>query len=94
MAESHVVSALVDKRSEIASLIARTEQQLGQFRANLIHLDSTLRLFALELKPNSIPPKKLGTPIFGLNRESCRAASSMDFAGRGNRSALPILLGR
>ena len=41
MAESHVVSALVNKRAEIAGLIARTEQQLGQFRADLVHLDAT-----------------------------------------------------
>ena len=48
MAESHVVSALVRKRAEIAGLIARTERQLGQFRADLVHLDATLRLFAPE----------------------------------------------
>jgi hypothetical protein len=35
MAESHVVSALVNKRAEIAGMIARTERQLGQFRADL-----------------------------------------------------------
>ncbi len=41
MAESHVVSALVNKRAEIAGMITRTEQQLGQFRADLVHLDAT-----------------------------------------------------
>ena len=46
MAESHVVSALVAKRAEIAGVIAQTERQLGQFRADLVHLDATLRLFA------------------------------------------------
>jgi hypothetical protein len=35
MAESHVVSVLVNKRAEIAGMIARTEQQLGQFCADL-----------------------------------------------------------
>jgi hypothetical protein len=55
MAESHVVSALVSKRAEIAGLIARTEQQLGQFRADLVHLDATLRLFAPGLEPKTIP---------------------------------------
>jgi hypothetical protein len=43
MAESHVVSALVNKRAEIAGMIARTEQQLGQFRADLVHLDERIR---------------------------------------------------
>ena len=36
MAESHVVSALVNKRAEIAGMIARTEQPLGQFRTDLV----------------------------------------------------------
>jgi hypothetical protein len=40
MAESHVVSALVAKRAEIAGVIAQTERQLGQFRADLVHLDA------------------------------------------------------
>jgi hypothetical protein len=50
---------LVSKRAEIAGLIARTEQQLGQFRADLVHLDATLRLFAPELEPKTIPAKRI-----------------------------------
>jgi hypothetical protein len=59
MAESHVVSALVNKRAEIAGMIARAEQQLGQFRADLVHLDATLRLFAPEREPKTIPAKRI-----------------------------------
>jgi hypothetical protein len=59
MAESHVVSALVNKRAEIAGMIARAEQQLGQFRADLVHLDATIRLFAPELEPKTIPTKRI-----------------------------------
>ena len=59
MAESHVVSALVNKRAEIAGMIARTEQQLGQFRADLVRLDAALRLFAPSLEPKTIPDKKI-----------------------------------
>ena len=59
MAESQVVSALVSKRAEIAGLIARTERQLGQFRADLVHLDATLRLFAPGLEPKTIPAKRI-----------------------------------
>ncbi len=62
MAESHVVSALVNKRAEIAGLISRTERQLGQFRADLVHLDATLRLFAPELEPKAIPAKRIRQP--------------------------------
>ena len=38
MAESHVVSALANKRAEIAGMIARAQQQIGQFRADLAHM--------------------------------------------------------
>ena len=57
MAETHVVSALVDKRAEIAGQITRFEQQLGQFRADLTHVDATIRLFAPDLEPGTIPAK-------------------------------------
>ena len=58
MAESHVVSALVDKRAELAGQIVRAEQQLGQFRADLIHVDATIRLFAPSaLEPDTIKAK-------------------------------------
>ncbi|MGO9234511.1 MAG: hypothetical protein ACLP4V_10725 [Methylocella sp.] len=51
--------ALVNKRAEIAGMIARTEQQLRQFRADLVHLDAALRLFAPGLEPKTIPAKKI-----------------------------------
>jgi hypothetical protein len=57
MAESHVVSALVDKRSEIAGLVARMEQEIGQCRSDLVHLDAAIRLFAPELGPSTIRAK-------------------------------------
>ena len=59
MAESHVVSALVDKRAELAGQIVRIEQQLGQFRADLIHIDATIRLFAPTLEPETIKAKMI-----------------------------------
>src|SRR5271170_6216081 len=59
MAESHVVSALANKRAEIAGMIARAQQPLGQFRADLVHLDATIRLFAPAMEPETIPPKRI-----------------------------------
>jgi hypothetical protein len=35
MAETHVVSALINKRAELAGQITSFEQRLGQFRADL-----------------------------------------------------------
>ncbi len=60
MAESHVVSALVNKRAEIAGMITRTEQQLGQFCADLVHLHAGICLFAPEMEPKTIPAKRIG----------------------------------
>ncbi|MBV8525520.1 MAG: hypothetical protein JOY71_25925, partial [Acetobacteraceae bacterium] len=41
------------KRAEIAGMTARTQQQLGQFRASLAHVDATIRLFAPAIKPET-----------------------------------------
>jgi hypothetical protein len=59
MAESHVVSALTNKRAEIAGMIARAQQQIGQFRADLAHLDATIRLFAPAMEPETIPARRI-----------------------------------
>ena len=40
-------------------MITRTEQHLGQFRADLVHLDATIRLFAPEMEPKTIPAKRI-----------------------------------
>jgi hypothetical protein len=55
MAESHVVSALVAKRSEVAGQIADLERKIAQQRADLVHIDAVLGLYAPELEPDRIP---------------------------------------
>jgi hypothetical protein len=51
MAEQHVVGALRDKRAELAGMLRQLEQQLVQQRANLAHLDATMRLFDPDIRP-------------------------------------------
>jgi len=46
-------------------MIARTEQQLGQFRADLVHLDATIRLFAPGMEPQTIPARESANLISG-----------------------------
>lgn len=46
MAESHVVSALTAKRSELAGLIQHHRTEIERAAANLKHLDATLKLFS------------------------------------------------
>lgn len=45
MAESHVVSGLVSKRSELAGLIEHHMQEIHRMDADLHHLDATIKLF-------------------------------------------------
>jgi hypothetical protein len=83
MAESHVVSALVNKRAEIAGMIARTQQQLDKFRADLGHLDAILRLFAPTVKPETIPAKRIrrADPLFEHGELSRRVLDALRRAG-------------
>ena len=46
MAESHVVSGLVSKRSELAGLVAHHQQAIAGINADLKHLDAAIKLFA------------------------------------------------
>ena len=58
MAELHVIGALRNKRAELAGTVGQLEQQLVQQRANLTHLDATMRLFDPNIQPNEIRPKQ------------------------------------
>jgi hypothetical protein len=58
MAETHVISALCAKRAEVSGYIHDLEKKIKRMRANLAHIDATIRVFAPDLNPNSIPPKR------------------------------------
>jgi hypothetical protein len=58
MAEPHVVSALKAKRAELAGEIGAAEKQIAQLRADLVHLDATLRLFDPAAEPAAIPARR------------------------------------
>ena len=62
MAEPHVVAALKDKRAELSGNIADLEKRIGQHRADLLHVDAVLRLFAPDLEPAAILPKAVRQP--------------------------------
>lgn len=62
MAETHVVSALIRKRAEIAGQIEHTQSSLRQLIIDLDNLDATIRLFKPdidleEIKPKPLPPR-------------------------------------
>jgi len=58
MPETHVVTALRAKRAEISGHVHDLERNLARHRASLAAIDATIRLFAPELNPDSIPPKR------------------------------------
>ena len=58
MAEPHVISALSNKRAELAGIVSQLQRQLGQQQANLAHLDATMRLFDPDIRPNKIRAKQ------------------------------------
>jgi hypothetical protein len=59
--EPHVISALSNKRAELAGIVSQLERQLGQEQAKLAHLDATMRLFDPDIRPNTIRPKQQRT---------------------------------
>ena len=58
MAELHVMQALRSKRAELAGTLTQLEQQLVRQRADLTHIDATMRLFDPDIQPHEILPKQ------------------------------------
>jgi hypothetical protein len=54
MGESHIISALSNKRAELTGIVS----QLGQQQAGLAYLDATMRLFDPDIRPNMIRPRR------------------------------------
>ena len=52
------INALVRKRAEIAGQIRELEHQTDQLRAEMIHVDSVLRLFAPDIETEKIPARQ------------------------------------
>jgi hypothetical protein len=58
MTNSHVISALRIKRSEISGHIHDLEKRIARQRANLANLDATIKLFSPGMNPDAIPAKR------------------------------------
>jgi hypothetical protein len=56
--KSPVVSGLIAKRRELAGVIDQLQRQLDQHRADLTHIDGVLRVFATDIDPETIRPKR------------------------------------
>jgi hypothetical protein len=58
MTELHVVSALVAKRAEISAYIHDLEKKVSTWRARLVHIDASIKIFSPETDPEAIPPRR------------------------------------
>ncbi len=103
MAEPHVVTALRQKRSELAGKIEHHQTVLRQLIIDLDNLDATLRLFEPDIelediKPKPFPPRhaafkgEVARVIFSALRQSDRPLSTheltqMFMAERGLNTA-------
>lgn len=95
MAEPHVVTALRAKRAEISGHIADLERKLARHRAGLANIDSTIRLFAPGLDPDSIPPKRTyrRTRYFAKGELTRRVLSALRQAAGQPMTAATIVRG-
>ncbi|TMM47161.1 hypothetical protein [Qipengyuania marisflavi] len=59
MADTHVVSALRDKRGELAGTIDGLQDQLRQAFIDMDHIDASLRMFVPDIELEEIKPKPL-----------------------------------
>ena len=62
MAEPHVVAALKEESAELSGSIADLEKRICEHRADLLHVDAVLRLFAPEFEPTTILPRAVRRP--------------------------------
>lgn len=58
MAEPHVITALIQKRADLAGELAETEARVIAIRANIEHVDCCLALFGYKPDPQDIPPRR------------------------------------
>jgi hypothetical protein len=58
MSELHVIGALRRKRSEMGGVVNQLEQRLVRHRADLAHLDGTMRLVDPDIQPQEIRPRQ------------------------------------
>ena len=92
MSEPHVVAALKDKRAELMGLIGELEKRIDGHRADLVHLDATLRMFApcseaAEIRPKAVRRRsawfgrgECARLVYGILRTAVRPMTSREIA--------------
>ena len=89
MAEQHVVTALIEKRAELAGKVEHHLAVLRQTMIDLDAIDAALRLFKpdielSEIKPKPMPPRhaaykgEVARIVLGTLRDAKRACSTQE----------------
>ena len=97
MADTHVMSALKDKRAQVAGEILASERRISELRTLLVNLDGTMKLFAGEdFNPEEIParmPRSKRVPAeLGGRGEMTRAVLDMSI-GIGSEPPIGVQKG-
>jgi hypothetical protein len=79
MAESHIVSGLVAKHSELAGLIKFHRSEMERVAVDLKHLDATLKLFAPEMDLRSLGTRRVRKASIGggFKRFKCKESHKL-----------------
>lgn len=80
MAETHVVSALIEKRARVLGQMKAAQFEVMRLRVELVHIDSVIRMFKPSQDVDAIAPKT----TFGKSPAALRK-------GAGSRGALSVL---
>jgi hypothetical protein len=72
MAEPHVVTALIKKRSDLAAEIEHLQNRLRQTVIQLDHVESTLRIFKPDIDLGEFMPRRIPTAHHAFRGEVSR----------------------
>ena len=72
MADQYVIAGLKAKRTEMAGVIEHHQSELTRLTRSLLHLDETLRLFAPDIKIESLPVKTYRDGYFLFESGECQ----------------------
>lgn len=94
MAETHVITALVKRRADLAGEIERTHENLRQLVIDLENLDATILQFKPDFRVEAIKPKAFRPPkdwsrrgemtriILSILRQAAEPLTTRDIAER------------
>ena len=72
MSESHVVSALKEKRIQVASQIESLQAQMRQATIDLDHIEASLRLFDPDVDLAALSPRKVAPVLYDTKGDTGR----------------------